>query len=621
MVNLFRNLRCLLWLPLVVSCGLQYGRAQTMGYGESWIRSHPFQIMALSSDTFNNWDAAEYAAAGMNTTLDWEKSLSMLSESAAQGLPWFYNLQEDPNQLLNPSTVTPALQSEIQGAYNTDPNGNHGWLVYDEVVRLKMSAARTVMDWIKGQYPNALVFSNARPYGDTPDSYWGPVGDPNIPAGYGWETYLADHANLLQPHVFMDDFEDSTDAGYSPGALLQNQNGWNVTPGPIVPLGAANPDFSGQFLDGPAAANGPSATFYTNSAGMTEGLDPNGVYSLSWDWKLDSTSHNQTFGFVGDGFAPGEVRNVAWYALDDAGKVQLLFEPDGTQQVIDVPMTFPFADPKEFTIVVDGVANELYGTIDGVETARWTITDAQIADLQMLQLFTDNGPSRRFPQTDNVRLEATLPGPPSAVDVMTIAGSLDLQNSAVLEIQFAGTQPGEFDALDVGTTATLDGTLEIETIPGFTPVVGGTPGTFGADFTIVTAASISGTFAVVNGNHVGSGMFYLVEYNPTNVMLRSFQALAGDADGDKDVDITDFNTLSANFDPAAVNAATNGWETADFDEDGDVDITDFNNLSANFVPSGYAPSGSQVPEPSGLSLIFTAILFVTCLRLGRIHHC
>ena len=65
----------------------------------------------------------------------------------------------------------------------------------------------------------------------------------------------------------------------------------------------------------------------------------------------------------------------------------------------------------------------------------------------------------------------------------------------------------------------------------------------------------------------------------------------GDADLDRDVDVTDFDFLASNF--GSVGAE---WEDGNFDFDADLDITDFNYLANNFAPNGYV-SGTAVPEP------------------------
>ena len=694
-----RNILCILLLAVITSMTTCAQTAQA-GFGEDWVRANPFQIMALSSGAFN-WDANTYAGANLNTVLNWEADLTPITGGAQIGLPWIYNVQEDPAQLADPGNVTPAQQAEILNVYNTDPNGNNGWLVYDEVTTLKMPAARTVMDYIKGQYPDALVFSNARGYGDTPGSYYGTLNPGEIPPGYGWDAYLDDHISQLQPHImmyslypfnvgggtanpyrgagvvsakakaaglpawafmqsfgnvavgpvkripsesdirmevflhlnygfkgisyftyepvlggdamvdasgvpqplyydiqalnteafnlgerlktlnhrntrfvagetagspnpnpahvspwtgntvfgnddyhmthvgvdvskpgnegagkdgligtfrddngnpyimlnnmhhgefltaaqteldfvmdfdwsvrelirinrqtgqeeviplvnnrlkvrlpggtgdlfryepvpsqvvatnFVEDFESSTDPGYTPGALLSSQNGWSVTPGAILPVGNTDPDFNGQYLDGPAVAAGPSATSYTNAAGIGGGLDPNMIYRLSWDWKMDSSSTGQSFGFLGSGttfpWAPNQVRDLAWLANDDANQVTLRFEHNETEQeFIDFPMP-SFDDPVNFQIVVDGAANVvdpqnpgagtmnwLYGIVDGVETRRLLITDEEMMDIQMLQLLTDNGPNRHFPAIDNIMLTTEQPPPVDAVQI------------------------------------------------------------------------------------------------------------------------------------------------------------------------------------------------------------
>ena len=186
-----------------------------------------------------------------------------------------------------------------------------------------------------------------------------------------------------------------------------------------------------------------------------------------------------------------------------------------------------------------------------------------------------------------------------------------------LAIEITGTGAGEggHDQLNVSGAAALEGTLDIQSDAGFTPGVGASAGQIGDSYVIVSAGSVSGTFATINGRHMGGGKFYLPEYNATNVTLGAFQAAAGDADGDRDVDITDFNSLANGFDPSGDNAASNNWMTADFDADGDVDITDFNGLANNFAPGGYAGEGpGQVPEPMSALLLVSGLLALAAYR-------
>ncbi len=134
--------------------------------------------------------------------------------------------------------------------------------------------------------------------------------------------------------------------------------------------------------------------------------------------------------------------------------------------------------------------------------------------------------------------------PGNSPGVLTIEGNYTQGSAATLAIEIAGTGAGTgHDQLDVNGSAgaTLDGTLDITTVGTYSPGVGAAPGEIGDTFKILTANSVNGTFSTINGNHIGSGKFYLTTYNSTDVTLGAFQALAGDADGDKDVDVTDFN--------------------------------------------------------------------------------
>jgi len=143
------------------------------------------------------------------------------------------------------------------------------------------------------------------------------------------------------------------------------------------------------------------------------------------------------------------------------------------------------------------------------------------------------------------------------------------------------------------------------------------------DFTIITAGERSGTFSTVqydgsilatdfgpdaNGsfrNHQGSGMFRNITYTSTTVELQNLLALQGDVDGDKDVDITDFNSLVSNFDPDGATAP-HSWLEGNFDGDNDIDITDFDFLASNFASDGYGMSA--VPEPSAFLLASLAVI-------------
>jgi len=52
----------------------------------------------------------------------------------------------------------------------------------------------------------------------------------------------------------------------------------------------------------------------------------------------------------------------------------------------------------------------------------------------------------------------------------------------------------------------------------------------------------------------------------------------------------------------------------DFDEDNDIDITDFNMLSANFAPGGYDGFANATPEPSAIVLLLLGGVVWICTK-------
>ena len=92
---------------------------------------------------------------------------------------------------------------------------------------------------------------------------------------------------------------------------------------------------------------------------------------------------------------------------------------------------------------------------------------------------------------------------------LAITGNYTQLASGVLNIDLGGLTAGsQFDQLAVTGTATLDGTLNVDLIGGFTPSPGDT-------FQIMTYASSTGTFATINGH----GATYNPTYGSTGLTL------------------------------------------------------------------------------------------------------
>ena len=208
--------------------------------------------------------------------------------------------------------------------------------------------------------------------------------------------------------------------------------------------------------------------------------------------------------------------------------------------------------------------------------------------------------------------------PGNSPGILTIDGNLNNGESGTIAMEIEGTSgagdSAGHDQIQVTGSSTLAGTLSIVSGASYADPTeraardnftllasaGGSTGTFGT--VNYNDADLSADFTGANGStrsHQGNGLFRNINYDGNNVSLTNLFALEGDADGDIDIDITDFNILASNFDDTGANAETNNWTTADFDADGDIDITDFNFLAANFADTGYGENTTgQVPEPT-----------------------
>ncbi|QEG33643.1 autotransporter-associated beta strand repeat-containing protein [Bythopirellula goksoeyrii] len=181
----------------------------------------------------------------------------------------------------------------------------------------------------------------------------------------------------------------------------------------------------------------------------------------------------------------------------------------------------------------------------------------------------------------------------------TSAGILDLTGTYVQEItglfsaEIGGTGAGQFDVLNVSSTASLAGNLELG-ILGFQPAPSDT-------FSILTAGTLVGEFgnvadgARLNITSGGTGSFQ-VDYNATSVILSDFQGTAvttGDFDFDGDVDGRDFLVWQRGGSPNGINSGDLALWQAEY---------------GNTLP--LTATNTTVPEPTGL---FCAIALVVAL--------
>jgi hypothetical protein len=94
---------------------------------------------------------------------------------------------------------------------------------------------------------------------------------------------------------------------------------------------------------------------------------------------------------------------------------------------------------------------------------------------------------------------------------MNFQRSYEQLDSGALNVTIAGI--ADFDAFPVSAAATLDGNLNIKLGDSYEPALGET-------FEILTAASVDGTFATVNGTAIVAGRKFDVIYGANNVTLK-----------------------------------------------------------------------------------------------------
>lgn len=208
--------------------------------------------------------------------------------------------------------------------------------------------------------------------------------------------------------------------------------------------------------------------------------------------------------------------------------------------------------------------------------------------------FQINGGSVRGSGTLIVHTFDNLGGtiePGDSPGILTIAASADpalpgtyVQGAgATLEIEIGGASPGsQHDQLIIEGNATLDGKLRVTAIDGFSPQVGDS-------FTILTAASVVGTFSDVDQVAFPSQRTVEIDYQSASVVVR---VVSGDCPDDDDADGDGILDCLDNC-PVDDNA-----DQTDADGDGVGDACDTDDASPSPSP-GASPSPTSPPTPTG----------------------
>ena len=125
-------------------------------------------------------------------------------------------------------------------------------------------------------------------------------------------------------------------------------------------------------------------------------------------------------------------------------------------------------------------------------------------------------------------------------------------------LEIGGTHPPQHDVLSVDSDARLGGTLRLEYLDGFAPVVGQT-------FTILHARSVLGKFDRVVNDVAPNGVQLVTEYENTLLRLIAVSSLRCDFNHDDSVDAADISIVLSDWsNPGA----------SDVNSDGTVDASD-----------------------------------------------
>jgi len=98
----------------------------------------------------------------------------------------------------------------------------------------------------------------------------------------------------------------------------------------------------------------------------------------------------------------------------------------------------------------------------------------------------------------------------TSTGVLTVSKTYTQNSSGVLGIAIGGITPGTtYDQLNITSSASLNGTLNLSLINGFVPAIGNT-------FEILNASSVSGTFSSVNGTAINASEHFVVSCDTTD---------------------------------------------------------------------------------------------------------
>ena len=281
-------------------------------------------------------------------------------------------------------------------------------------------------------------------------------------------------------------------------AGLNNKGTLGVSAGDTMKIGTsaggALTNFSGTTLTG--GTYNVAGTLQFGASGTTIATNAATITMSGAGQMLDFGNHNILAGFNNNA-AAGSFTLAAGAALTTTGGT---FTNSGL---------FTVSTGTTFTV---GGSTFNFNQAAGTSTVNGTLTSSTLGTLDVTggSLFGSGTVG------DNV-VDGSVLSPGTSVAAtgkLTVADAYTQQSAGALDIAIDGAAAGtKYDQLSVTKGATLGGTLNISLGAGFTPTVGET-------FTILTASTVSDTFATVNGLAINGSEHFTITYNAGSVVLK-----------------------------------------------------------------------------------------------------
>jgi hypothetical protein len=270
-------------------------------------------------------------------------------------------------------------------------------------------------------------------------------------------------------------------------------------------------------------------------------------------------------------------------------------------------------------IVDFGSAVTGFGTLSSTNTlAKRSIVNGTVQGNSPAQPITLSGWIKGVGSFNNVTFTGTFD--PGLSPTITDAGNLALAGGSTLILELGGTTPGSgYDQINATGSLTLDGTLAVSLVNGFTPAAG-------QAFDILDWGSLAGAFAAVQLPALGAGLTWNTsQLYTTGVLSVAASALLGDYNRNGVVDAADYTRWRDTLGQMGTGLAADGNGNGTIDA-GDYIVwqTNFGNHSGSGAgaTAGYPRSGSasaSVPEPgAAVLLLMGSIWFVARGRVGKL---